>query len=57
MESSAISSVVSSMTTQFGSMVTEISSGIGSIVPVLLPILGVVAVIFIGLKLFRKIAK
>lgn len=54
---SAISDVVSSMTTSFTSQVSDITAGIGSIVPVLLPIVGVIAVVFIGMKLFRRMAK
>lgn len=54
---SAIGNVVNSMTTSFTSQVSEITSGIGSIVPTLLPIVGVIAVVFIGLKLFRRMAK
>lgn len=56
-ETSAISTVVNSMTSSFTTQVADITAGIGSIVPVLLPIVGVIAVVFIGIKLFRRMAK
>lgn len=52
-----IENVVSSMTTSFTSQVGEITTGIGSIVPTLLPIVGVMAVVFIGIRLFKRLAK
>lgn len=52
-----IQQVVSAMTSQFTTDVGDIVTGIGSLVPILLPIVGVVAMIFIGLKLFRRMVK
>lgn len=56
-ESSAISSVVNSMVSNFTSQASDIASGIGSIIVPLLPIVGAVAVVFLGIKLFRRVAK
>ena len=52
-----IQDVVTSMNTQFTTDVADIVSGIGTLVPTLLPIVGVIAVIFIGIKLFKRVAK
>lgn len=56
-EPSTISTVVSAMKTQFTSMTSDMLSGIGEIVPVVLPIVGAVAVVFLGIRLFKRLSK
>lgn len=48
--------LVTSLTTGFTSVATQMMSAIGSIVPVALPVLGGVMVVGIGIKIFRKLA-
>ena len=52
---SPIDTVVSSMVTSFTSQVSDLTTGIGSILPVLLPIIGVTTAIFLGMKLYKMI--
>lgn len=54
---SVIGGLTSSMVSSFTSMVSDMMSGIGSILPVVLPITGAVAVIFLGVRLFKKLSK
>lgn len=56
-ETSTISTLVSAMKTSFTSMTSDMLSGIGEIVPVVLPIVGGVAVVFLGIRLFKKLSK
>lgn len=56
-ESSAITTVVNSMVSSFTSQASDIASGVGSIIVPLLPIVGVVAVVFLGIKIFRRVAR
>lgn len=46
--------LVTSLTSGFSTIATDMLSAIGSIVPVALPVLGGVAVVGIGIKLFKK---
>lgn len=56
-ESNSISSLVNSMTTSFTSITGDMMSGIGSILPIVLPVVGGIAVIFLGIRLFKKLSK
>lgn len=51
----SISTVVSAMTSSFQSTANEMLSAIGNILPIVLPIVGAVAVIFLGVRLFRRL--
>lgn len=49
--------LITSLTTSIGSMATDAMSAIGSILPVVLPIVGGLVVITVGVKLFKRFAK
>lgn len=53
----SISTIVSSMQSSFTTTANEMMSAIGSILPVLLPIVGAIAVIFLGVRLFKRLSK
>lgn len=55
--SSAIDTLVTSMETSFTSMTSDMMDGIGGILPIVLPIVGAVAVVFLGVRLFKKLSK
>lgn len=57
LEASAIDTLVSSMGTTFTSMTSDMMSGIGTILTAVLPIVGGVAVITLGIRLFKKLSK
>lgn len=46
--------LVTSLTTGFTSTATQMLSAVGSIVPVMLPVVGGLAVVSLGIKVFRK---
>ena len=48
-------SLVQSLTTGFTSTATSMLSAIGSIVPVMLPIIGGIGVVGLGVKVFKKL--
>lgn len=56
-ETASISTVTSSMTTAFTGFASDALSAIGSIVPVVLPIMGALVVVGIGVKVFKRFAK
>ena len=56
-ESNAMSTITSAMTTSFTSIVGDRMTTIGSILPIVLPVVGAVAVIFLGVRLFKRLAK
>lgn len=56
-ESNAMSTITSAMTTAFTSIVGDMMTTIGNILPIVLPIVGAVSVISLGVKLFRRFAK
>lgn len=45
---------ISGFTTSIGSMATEVLGALGGILPVVLPIVGAVAIVAIGVRLFKK---
>lgn len=49
--------IVTSLTTAIGSFATSAMGAIAAIVPVVLPIMGAIVVVGIGIKVFRKFAK
>lgn len=49
--------VVTAMTSGLQSIAADTLSGIGSIVPIALPIMGAVVVITVGIRLFKKVGK
>ena len=53
----AMSTITSALTTAFTSIVSDMMSSIGSILPIVLPVVGATAVIFLGVRLFRKLSK
>lgn len=53
----SINTIVSSMQTSFQSTASQMMTAIGNILPVLLPIVGAVAVIFLGVRLFKRLSK
>ena len=56
-ESNAISTITSAMTTAFTSIVGDMMTTIGGILPIVLPVVGAVAVIFLGVRLFKRLSK
>ena len=48
--------LVTSLTSGFTSIVSDMMGAIGSIVPVALPVVGAIAVVGIGIRLFRSMA-
>lgn len=54
---SPMETITSSLTSGFTSIVGDMMSSIGEILPIVLPVVGAVAVIFLGVKLFKKLAK
>lgn len=53
----SISTIVTSMQTSFQSTANEMMSAVGNILPILLPIVGAIAVIFLGVRLFKRLSK
>lgn len=49
--------ITGSLTSGFTSIVSDMMTSIGSILPIVLPVVGAVAVIFLGVKLFKRLAK
>lgn len=49
--------VVTSLTTAIGTFATQAMGAIGTIVPVVLPIMGAIVVVGIGIRVFKKFAK
>lgn len=47
--------VTTALTTGISSVATESMSAIGSVIPVALPILGAIAVVTIGIKVYKKV--
>lgn len=54
---SGVEGLVSSMTTGFSTMASDILGAIGSILPVVLPVMGGVLVVAIGIKTAKGVAK
>lgn len=54
-ESTGSSGVTSAMTTAFSTIAGDAMSMISSVLPVVLPILGAIVLIGIGIKVFRKV--
>ena len=52
-----IATVTTSMTTAFTGFATQALDAIAAIVPVVLPIMGAMVVVSIGVKVFRRFAK
>lgn len=52
---SAISGLVTSLSTGFQDVASDAVSAIGSIVPYALPVLGAIVVIGIAIKVFKKV--
>lgn len=53
----SISTIVTSMQSSFQSTANEMMSAVGNILPILLPIVGAIAVIFLGVRLFKRLSK
>lgn len=49
--------VVSSLTTAVSGFATDALGAIGTIIPVVLPIMGAIVVVGIGIKVFKKFSK
>lgn len=49
------STIASALATSFTSMATDIMDTIGTVLPIILPILGAIAVIGVGIKVFKKV--
>lgn len=56
-QASTIQTITNSMVSSFTSMTSDMMSGVGSILPVVLPIVGAIAVIFLGVRLFNRLSK
>lgn len=52
-----MSTVVTSLTTAITTFAGEAMDAIGAIVPVVLPIMGAIVVVGIGIRVFKKFAK
>lgn len=48
--------LTTALTTGFTSIVGDMMTAIGSIVPVALPVVGAIAVVSIGIRIFRRMA-
>lgn len=55
--SSAISTVASNIATSFGTQATDMASAVGTIITPLLPLVGAIAVVGLGLKLFKRVTR
>lgn len=53
--SSSSNAVITAMTDGITSIASDAMSGIGSILPVALPIMGAIVVVGIGIKVFKKV--
>lgn len=53
----AMEGLVSSMTSGFATMASDALSAIGSIMPVVLPVMGGIIVVGIGIKIAKKMTK
>lgn len=51
------SSVVTALSTAFSSVASDAMDAIGAVLPIALPIMGAILVVFIGIRLFKKSAK
>ena len=49
--------VTTALTTAISGFATDAMSAIGAIIPVVLPIMGAIVVVGIGIKVFRKFAR
>lgn len=49
--------LVSALTTAFGTTASDCLSAIAAILPIVLPVMGGIVVITIGVRLFKKLAK
>lgn len=54
-EATGNASVVSALTSAFSTAVGDIMSAIGGVLPVVLPVVGAIAVVGIGIKIFKKV--
>lgn len=52
---SSLSTVTTALTNGIKSIATDAMSAIGSIIPVALPIMGAIAVVGIGISVFKKV--
>lgn len=46
---------ITSLTSAFSGLATDVMSAIGSIAPVALPVMGAIVVIGVGIKVFKKV--
>lgn len=53
----SVSSVTTAMTGAFSTTASDAMTAIGNILPIVLPILGAVVVVILGVKLFKKFSK
>lgn len=51
----AETTIASALSTSFTAMATDIMDTIGTVLPIILPILGAIAVIGVGIKVFKKV--
>lgn len=51
------SSVVTALTTAFGTIASDAMSAISAVLPVALPVMGAVLVVMIGIRIFKSVAK
>lgn len=54
-ETSDTTSIVTAMTSAFSTAASDCMSAISSILPVAIPVVGAIAVIGIGIKIFKKV--
>lgn len=47
--------LTTALTTGFSTVVDDMMSSVGSIVPIALPVMGGIAVVGIGIKIFKKV--
>lgn len=57
LEGASIETLTTSLTTGLSSIATDMLKALGAILPVVLPVAGGIAVVMIGFKFFKKIAK
>lgn len=47
--------LTTALTTGFGTVATDMMSAVGAIIPIALPVMGGIAVVGLGIKIFKKV--